>query len=55
LKLPGSRWGSTSAIDVDKDGTSIWVGERCGVNKVADATGKCPRSIRVKFDASGRW
>src|SRR5688572_2085202 len=30
-KLPeGRTWGSTSAVDVDPDGTSIWVGERCG-------------------------
>ena len=30
-KLPAGReWGSTSAVDIDKDGKSIWVGERCG-------------------------
>jgi len=30
-KLPDGRtWGSTSAIDIDPDGTSVWVGERCG-------------------------
>ena len=56
LKLPeGRAWGSTSAIDVDKDGTSIWVGERCGVNKCADATGKMsPLDPVLKFDASGK-
>jgi DNA-binding beta-propeller fold protein YncE len=32
-KLPeGRTWGSTSAVDIDKDGTSIWVAERCGAN-----------------------
>lgn len=32
-KLPAGRvWGSTSSVDIDKDGTSIWVGERCGTN-----------------------
>jgi DNA-binding beta-propeller fold protein YncE len=32
-KLPAGRvWGSTSSVDVDQDGTSIWVGERCGTN-----------------------
>ena len=32
-KLPAGRtWGSTSAVDIDKDGSSIWVGERCGTN-----------------------
>ena len=31
FKLPeGRTWGSTSAVDIDKDGRSIWVGERCG-------------------------
>ena len=30
-KLPDGRtWGSTSAVDIDRDGTSVWVGERCG-------------------------
>ena len=29
---PGRTWGSTSAVDIDPDGTSIWVGERCGGN-----------------------
>src|SRR6476660_10483982 len=39
-KLPeGRTWGSTSAVEVDKDGKSIWVGERCGANScVADPT-----------------
>ncbi len=33
FKLPaGRQWGATSAIDIDKDGTSIWVAERCGGN-----------------------
>jgi len=30
-KLPdGRQWGSTAGIWVDRDGTSIWVAERCG-------------------------
>src|SRR4051812_44182668 len=30
-KLPeGRTWGSTSAVDIDRDGTSVWVAERCG-------------------------
>jgi outer membrane protein assembly factor BamB len=43
FKLPEGRvWGSTSAVDIDKDGRSIWIAERCGANScVADpATGK---------------
>jgi sugar lactone lactonase YvrE len=31
-KMPeGRTWGSTSGVDVDPDGVSIWVAERCGV------------------------
>ena len=30
-KLPeGRAWGSTSGVDIDPDGTSVWVAERCG-------------------------
>jgi len=36
FELPDGRtWGSTSAVDVDPDGTSIWVAERCGTNSCA--------------------
>jgi DNA-binding beta-propeller fold protein YncE len=28
----GRQWGATSAIDVDPDGKSIWVAERCGAS-----------------------
>jgi sugar lactone lactonase YvrE len=56
LKLPeGRKWGSTSAVDVDKDGVSIWVAERCAENKCADPTGKMsPLNPVLKFDASGK-
>ncbi|MBI3792799.1 MAG: hypothetical protein HY275_18225 [Gemmatimonadetes bacterium] len=50
-RLPdGLAWGSTSAVDVDKDGTSIWVAERCGTNSCLGS----PRNPIMKFDASGR-
>ncbi len=50
-KLPDAlTWGSTSAVDIDKDGTSIWVGERCGVNSCLGST----RNPIMKFDANGR-
>ena len=36
-KLPeGRTWGSTSAVDIDKDGKSFWVAERCQVNTCWD-------------------
>ncbi len=36
FELPDGRsWGSTSTVDIDPDGTSIWVAERCGANSCA--------------------
>jgi sugar lactone lactonase YvrE len=57
FKLPESRtWGSTSAVDIDKDGRSIWVAERCGQNSCLDrGAGKIMDVPTVlKFDASGK-
>jgi hypothetical protein len=57
FKLPeGRTWGSTSAVDIDKDGTSIWVAERCGQNSCLDrATGKMSDVPTVlKFDSTGK-
>jgi sugar lactone lactonase YvrE len=49
-KMPeGRTWGSTSAVDIDKDGTSIWVAERCGVNNCVGST----LDPILKFDANG--
>ena len=56
-KLPDGRtWGSTSAVDIDKDGKSIWVSERCGQNSCLDrATGQMSSLAPIlKFDASGK-
>src|SRR5215212_1437729 len=68
-KLPDGRaWGSTSAVDVDKDGRSIWVGERCGVRAAGNdaapqATNSCWDAAAgkmsaldpvLKFDATGK-
>jgi sugar lactone lactonase YvrE len=57
FKLPeGRTWGSTSAVDIDKDGRSIWVGERCQQNGCIDrATGQMSNLPTVlKFDPSGK-
>src|SRR5215475_12857229 len=58
FKLPeGRTWGSTSAVDVARDGRSIWVAERCGTNScVADpATGKMSAVDPILlFDQSGK-
>jgi streptogramin lyase len=52
---PGRSWGSTSAVDIDRDGRSIWVGERCGANTCLDrATGEISSLPSVlKFDVNG--
>ena len=62
-KLPeGRTWGSTSAVDIDPDGTSVWVGERCGAFAppslmrpgtpfACDGSNLAPI---LKFDASGQ-
>src|SRR5437867_12986107 len=56
-KMPEGRvWGSTSAVEIDKDGKSIWVAERCGQNSCLDrATGQMsPLPTILKFDPSGK-
>jgi hypothetical protein len=57
FKLPeGRTWGSTSAVDIDKDGRSIWVAERCQQNSCLDrATGQMSNlPVVLKFDPSGK-
>jgi DNA-binding beta-propeller fold protein YncE len=45
----GRTWGATSAVDIDRDGTSIWVAERCGANSCLGSD----LPVVLKFDASG--
>ena len=55
-KMPAGRtWGATSAVDIDPDGRSIWVAERCGANRCwLDAEGKAsPLDVVLKFDPNG--
>src|SRR3712207_6836718 len=50
-KMPeGRTWVSTSAGDIDRDGASIWVAERCRANSCA---GSNLPSI-LKLDANGK-
>ena len=52
FKLPeGRSWGSTSAVAIDKDGKSIWVGERCGANTCVESPTVDPI---LHFDATGK-
>jgi sugar lactone lactonase YvrE len=51
FKMPAGRtWGATSAVEVDTDGRSIWVGERCGANTCLNST----LDPVLKFDVSGK-
>jgi sugar lactone lactonase YvrE len=48
--LPGGRtWGGASAVDIDRDGRSVWVAERCGGQSCADSS----LAPIVKLDPSG--
>ena len=50
FKMPaGRKAGSTAGITIDRDGSSVWVFERCGGN---DCVGSTAAPI-LKFDASG--
>lgn len=50
-KMPAGRtWGATSSVDIDKDGVSVWVGERCGTNSCLNS----PLDPVLKFDATGK-
>ena len=50
-KMPeGRTWGSTSAVDIDRDGKSVWVAERCGTNNCATST----LDPVLKFDENGK-
>ena len=48
----GRSWGSTSSVDLDPDGVSIWVGERCGAN-IGACTDNPDVDPIMKFDPSG--
>ena len=52
----GRTWGSTSAVDIDKDGRTVWVAERCAANSCWDAAKNemSPLDTVFKFDTSGK-
>jgi sugar lactone lactonase YvrE len=45
----GRKWGGVSAIDIDRDGRSVWVAERCGGQTCAES----PLAPILKLDRSG--
>jgi streptogramin lyase len=55
FKLPNGRtMGSTAAIDIDRDGRSVWVFERCGGASQAQACTSSSLAPVLKFDSSGK-
>jgi len=51
-KLPGRKWGGISAVDIDLDGKSVWVLDRC-----EGANGECGKSSLppvLQFDSTGK-
>lgn len=53
LKMPAGRnWGSSSTVDMDLDGESIWVAERCGGNINACVLSP-DTNLVMKFDKDG--
>ena len=57
-KMPeGRKLGSTSAVSIDRDGTSVWVAARCGADG-AGSRQNCLTNATVdpitKFDSSGK-
>jgi hypothetical protein len=52
-KMPAGRsWGSTSAVDIDRDGVSVWVAERCSTNQRGCLVNNTLDPV-LKFDANG--
>src|SRR4051812_30262433 len=50
-QLPEGRiLGGVSGVDIDRDGSSVWIADRCGGSSCADST----VSPILKFDAQGR-
>jgi sugar lactone lactonase YvrE len=45
----GREWGATSGIDIDRDGRSVWVAERCGTSCAGASLDPV-----LKFDESGK-
>ena len=50
-KMPAGRfWGAAAGVDIDPDGKSVWVAERCGQNSCAGSNA----APILKFDAQGK-
>jgi sugar lactone lactonase YvrE len=55
FKLPeGRTLGSTAGVDIDRDGRSVWVFERCGGTSQGLACAESKLAPILEFDASGK-
>jgi sugar lactone lactonase YvrE len=50
----GRKWGAVSAIDIDRDGKSIWVFERCSGTRNDECVQNPKRNPIMKFDEHGK-
>src|SRR5499427_93986 len=48
---PGRKWGAAVGVDIDHDGKSVWVFDRCAT---ADDCSESKLSPIQKFDATGK-
>ena len=53
---PGRVWGSTAGVDIDRDGKTVWILDRCGQNSCYNpATGQMsPLDPVLHFDENGK-
>ena len=53
---PGRKWGSTAGVDIDRDGRSVWIIDRCGGNSCYDAAAGKMSDLDpiLHFDENGR-
>src|SRR5215475_12408302 len=47
----GRKWGAVSAVDIDRDGKSVWIFDRC---ETADDCSKSKLDPVMKFDSTGK-
>src|SRR6266704_2913616 len=48
---PGRKWGAAVGVDIDRDGKSVWVFDRCATADDCSASNLAPIQ---KFDPSGK-
>src|SRR5262249_10071151 len=57
FKMPaGRKWGSTAGVDIDRDGKTVWILDRCGANSCYDAAAGKMSDLDpiLHFDENGK-